>query len=308
MQTAEIIGPTVEQTLRIATQQLADAGSPTPRLDADLLLAEALGRPRVSLYSHNKRRLAFQEQEKFEAFLQRRVEGENVAYIRGRKEFYSLDFTVSPAVLIPRPETEMLVELGIHFLRYLGKPRPRVLDLCTGSGCVAIAMAVHLPGVRYVASDVSGEALEVARENAEQHGVADSIQFHEADGLAGLAEAGKSEPFDLIVANPPYIASDRIEDLDSGIHAYEPRLALDGGPDGQDFYRVVLPLLPGWLTNISTAAFEIGWDQGPAVQRMMADALPDAEVHLHPDAAGRDRVVQAIRPAGLVADSTSGKA
>lgn len=304
MPTAEVVGPTVEQSLRMATRVLADAGSATPRLDADLLLAEALDCPRVSLYNNNRRRLEPGEQKRFEAYLQRRAAGENVAYIRGWKEFYSFEFAVTPAVLIPRPETELLVDLALHFLRGRREPRPRVLDLCTGSGCLAITLARMFPPAEIVASDLSPEALAVAVQNAEWHEAADRIHFVEADGLRGLrglTDAGQAPRFDVIVANPPYVAAEKIEDQPGGMHHFEPRLALDGGPDGLDFYHRVLPDLPEFLAEDSTALFEIGWDQGAAVERLMREVLPSAAVYVHQDGAGRDRVVQAVQPAGLVA-------
>lgn len=291
MNPADLVGPTLQQTLTHAARILTRSGSATPRLDADLLLAEVLGVERHVLYMETDRRLTPGEQQRFSEFLDRRQAGENMAYILGRKEFYSLTFAVSRAVLIPRPETEVLVDLARERLR--DSAAPRVLEVGTGSGCLPITLAVHATDARFTASDLSPEALEVARRNAETHGVSNRIRFVQADGFGGLCG---EEPFDLILSNPPYIRTAEISTLDAGIRRYEPRLALDGGEDGLAFYRREIPNLPPHLKPAATVLFEIGRDQADAVSGLFRAAFPDRQVRIHSDLAGRPRVVELTPP------------
>lgn len=288
MSAADLAGPTVEQSLRHAARQLEESGIATARLDAEVLLAGALGAERIHLYSDPGRRLTPEESSRYGEFIRRRSEGENVAYIRGRKEFYSLAFAVTPAVLIPRPETELLVDLALEALRKSNAPAPRVLDLATGSGCIAISIAKNHPACRIVASDISRDALAVARHNAEAHGVAGRIEFVESNGVQGLINRG---PFDVIVSNPPYIRTRDIDLLDAGIRRYEPRLALDGGGDGLCFYREAIPQMPRLIAPGGIVLFEIGWDQGEEVSELMLTAFPKSAAEVRKDGAGMDRVV-----------------
>ncbi len=289
MSPAEVAGPTVDQSLRHAVRLLGESGIATARLDAEILLADSLGCDRIALYSHPHRRLQEIEWTQFNKWINRRAEGENVAYIRGRKEFYSLVFTVNPAVLIPRPETELLVDGALEYLHGTQIEEPRVLDLATGSGCIAVAIARYHSRCRVTASDISGEALDVAQRNAADHNVSERIQFIQSDGLGNL---GGSGPFHVIVSNPPYVRSSEIDQLDAGIRRYEPRLALDGGSDGLDFYRRILPELPPFLTPGGIVLFEIGWDQGGAVTEIIKQFFPGRTISMRQDGAGRERVIE----------------
>ena len=191
------------------------------------MLAHVLDWQRVQLYTHFEEEVGERARGGFRELVRRRAEGAPVAYLVGRKEFYSLAFQVSPAVLIPRPESEFVVVEFLALTR--GLESLRAVDVGTGSGCLAIASAHRHPGVRFVAIDISDQALEVARVNAARHGVADRIDFRLGNVLEPVAS---EEPFDAIISNPPYIATEEIARLEPGVRDYEPRTALDGGPDG----------------------------------------------------------------------------
>ena len=281
-----------------------DAGS-SPRLDAELLLAFALGIDRTGILAHPEAPVGDSAAETYRALVERRAAGEPVAYLRGIREFHGLAFAVDPRALIPRPETELLVELAEHAIvdRLTSGARPpgtapiRVADVGTGSGAIAVALAAALrrrrmaDEVELVAIDVSPDALAVAMENAVGHGVADHLEFVVAD----LLQAERGRPFDVLAANLPYVAP---ADLDrSPALAHEPRVALDGGPDGLDVVRRLLPQLPAALATDGVALLEIGAAQGAAVRAAVDDALPGWRCEVLPDLAGRDRVVRLAPPA-----------
>jgi len=221
------------EVIRRSADFLARKGVASPRLQVELLLAHLLQMPRMKLYLSFERVLAGAELDALRALVQRRGQREPLQYIAGSTSFCGLEIAVSRDVLIPRPETELLAERAWIFLQKAAGV-PRALDLGTGSGCLAIALACHAPQAEICATDFSGPALELARRNAETHQVSGRIQFCAGDLLAAApAEA----PFDLIVSNPPYIPTARIGTLEAEVRDYEPHSALDGGADGQDFYR-----------------------------------------------------------------------
>lgn len=269
---------------------LKEKGAEFPRLDAEVLLAHAAGCRRIDLYTRYAEPASDEVRGRYRDMVRRRVEGCPVAYLVGRKEFYSLEFEVSPAVLIPRPDTETLVVAALDVAKITNGCR--ILDVGTGSGAIAVALAKHLPSASLVAVDISTDALAVARRNAERHGVADRVRFLQSDLLAAVAG---EEAFDLIVSNPPYIAAEEVPRLPAGVRDFEPRVAVDGGPGG---YRVVERLLPqaarqlrpgGWLL------LEIGAAQETAV-RQLFDSL--SGLTLSPtilDHGGRPRVLRARR-------------
>ena len=227
--------------LRAAAQRLGASGSRSPRLDAELLLAASLGVTRGELFRAPERLLAVDELERFEVYLRRREAREPVAYIRGVRAFRTIELEVTPDVLIPRPETETLVEVAAEALAGSpldGAPEPLVLDVGTGSGCVALALAAENPFVRIVATDLSKAALAVARRNAARLGLERRVDLLAADLFTGLPA---SQRFDLIVSNPPYIPAAEYAELEPNVRDYEPRLALFGGDDGLDFYRRLVP-------------------------------------------------------------------
>jgi release factor glutamine methyltransferase len=233
---------TLGRLLDWTTKYFTEKGLEFPRLDAEILLAHAQACPRLQLYTRYEEPADEKVRTAYRALIKQRVEGCPVAYLVGYREFFSLEFKVTPAVLIPRPETEILVMEAIR----LAGPRPEstLVDVGTGSGAIAITVAKRVPGVRVVAIDISPEALQVARDNARRHGVADRIDFRQGDLLAPLAAGEKP---DLIVSNPPYIPTDALPMLAPDVRDYEPKLALDGGPGG---YRIISRLLDQAATRL----------------------------------------------------------
>ncbi|WP_164156755.1 peptide chain release factor N(5)-glutamine methyltransferase [Sandarakinorhabdus rubra] len=263
----------IADLLRTAATRI---GGETPRLDAEVLLAHHLGCTRGDLLLHPDRAV---DGESFQALVDRRAAGEPIAHITGRREFWSLDLAVTPDVLIPRPDSETLIEVA---LRLCAQPPARILDLGTGSGALLLAALHEYPAATGLGIDASPAALAVATENARRTGLAQRAQFQSGNWGEGLAER-----FDLILCNPPYIAED--EPLSPEVRAHEPATALFAGADGLDDYRRILPQLPGLLAPGGLAVLEIGWQQGRAVSALAAEQGFLAEVH--PDLAGRDRCV-----------------
>jgi release factor glutamine methyltransferase len=289
---------TVGELLNSGTARLRKAGSESPRLDAELLLGWSVGADRTALIAHPEAPIGADAAAAFEAAIVRREAGEPVAYIRGLKEFYGLAFSVDRRALIPRPETELLVAEAEREVawRLTSAPRPpgtpdvRVVDVGTGSGAIAIALATllrkrrMLPEVSILAVDSSADAIGLARENAVAHAVADEVVFVEADLLPAAESA-----FDLIMANLPYIPSAEIARLPVAA-SFEPRPALDGGPDGLSVIRRLLSALPSALAPEGTALLEIGFDQGPAVEREVAGLAGGWRCRIQSDLSGRPRL------------------
>jgi release factor glutamine methyltransferase len=296
---------TVDGLLRAATERLRASGSPSPRLDAELLLGHVLGIERTTLLAHPESAVGADHERRFEEDLERRATGEPVAYIRGMKEFYGLAFAVDERALIPRPETERLVELAEETVMRRLVARPRdvdarrlwIADVGTGSGAVAVALVVSLKRRRVgdefsvMATDISEDALQLARENAVGHAAADRIRFVDADLLPGYLEA----PFDLVLANLPYVRSDVIPELPVAT-SFEPRLALDGGPDGLDVVRKLLARLEdGALAEDGEALLEIGGDQADGIAELVATRLPRWSCTIERDLGGLPRVARIRR-------------
>lgn len=284
----------VGEALRAGTQQLRAGGSRSPRLDAELLLAAALGVDRSALFRAPERVLTADEEERFAGYLRRREAHEPVAYIRGRRAFRTLDLEVTRDVLIPRPETETLVEVALEALAAGAAPEPLVLDVGTGSGCIALALAAENAFVRVVATDVDPAALEVAGRNAARHGLESRVEFLAGDLFAGLPDGSR---FDLIVANPPYVPAEEYAALEPNVREYEPRLALWGGDDGLDVYRRLVPGAATRLRAGGVLAVEVGAGEAAAVGGLFADAGFGA-VAQRADLGGTPRVVWAAHPQG----------
>lgn len=280
---------TARQALVEAAAVLSRAGIGSARLDAEVLLAEALGCAAARLLLEYDRPLDPRLLERFHALLARRGAGEPVAYIAGRKEFWSLDFAVKPAVLVPRPETELLVETALGLVAAMS--RPRILDLGAGSGAIAVCLAKETPGAEIYATDISLDALAVARENARRNGVDEQIHFAAGDLFAPVDE--RRNFFDLIVSNPPYIRTGDLASLPRDVRDFEPRAALDGGPDGLDFYRRIIKGAPRRLAAGGFVLLEIGADMGEAVTRLFAGRGVYAPARIYKDLARKDRVVGA---------------
>lgn len=296
---------TVRQLLDVGVARLRESGSESARLDAELLLAYALDTDRTGVIAHTDAPVGDGAAARFEGALDRRASGEPVAYIRGVKEFHGLAFGVDPRALIPRPETEKLVELGEQEIvrRLIGTPRPagspklRVVDVGVGSGAVAVTLAVLLrrrkmaDEVEISATDASEEALQLARENAVAHAVGDRITFSNADLLPG-DDAGR---WDVVLANLPYVRSDIVPALPKAA-SFEPVIALDGGPDGLRVIDRLLGMLPEALAADGSALLEIGGDQAAEMQALVADRLPRWSCDIEPDLGGLPRVATVRRP------------
>ena len=267
--------------LTAAARKIA-AVSTTPQLDAEVLLALATGKTRSSLLAFPERTLEPVAAERFAASIARRASGEPLAYLTGEREFFSLPLHVSPEVLIPRPETELLVELTLAAIERLA--RPAVLDVGTGSGAIALAVKRTRPDAQVTASDASAAALGVASANAAR--LALDVRFVESRWFAAFG----GQVFDVIVSNPPYVRSAEV----TGALAHEPRLALDGGADGLDAYRQLLAAAGLHLTPAGALLLEHGYDQRPAL-RDVATAAGWRVVAMHDDLAARPRVLQLAR-------------
>ena len=297
---------TVEALLTVALARLRAAGSESARLDAEVLLGHTLGTDRTTIAAHPEAPVSDSSAERFETAIARRERGEPVAYIRGLKEFRGLAFGVDPRALIPRPETELLVGLAeaeiVHALtsgpRPTGAPPLRVLDVGTGSGAVAIALAVDLRKRRMLddveinATDVSSDAIDLARENAVAHAVGDRVTFQVADLLPGDAVAA----WDVIVANLPYVRADAIVGLPRSI-SFEPVQALDGGPDGLTLIGRFVDLLPEALAPLGAVLVEIGGDQEAGMLGLVAERLPTWSCEIRRDLGGLPRVARIARAA-----------
>ncbi|MGE5592785.1 MAG: peptide chain release factor N(5)-glutamine methyltransferase [Betaproteobacteria bacterium] len=283
---------TVRDALRVATTRLADAGIPTPRLDAEVLLAHVLGTRRETLYAHPERRLDAGEYAAYQAALERRLTRLPVAYITGRKEFMSLEFLVDENVLIPRPETETLVEAVIERLRGREGGAAIVADIGTGSGAIAVSIAWFVRDVSLIAVDISPEALRVARENASRHGVEKRIEFLQGDLLLPLEGRGLEGKVFAVVSNPPYLSRRAMASLPPEV-AKEPRVALAGGEQGLDFARAVLEGARKFLSEEGFVALEVGHDQAGVVRGFAAEELGYAAVDVIRDYVGTERVVVA---------------
>ena len=276
---------TVARALADAERRLTAAGVPEPRLDARILVGHALGLSAASLLSHPDRRISAAESAAIETLLARRQAREPLAYIVGHREFYGLDLLVDERVLVPRPETELLVEEALRLTANV--TAPRFADVGTGSGAIAVALAASRPTATVAAIDVSDDSLAVARDNARRHGVGDRIGFLRGDLLSPL---GASDTFDAILANLPYVAARDVDAAQPEVRR-EPRLALDGGPDGLDVYRRLLRQAPPHLRPNGALLFEIAADQGPAAAALARAAFPAARVEVRRDYAGLDRFV-----------------
>lgn len=283
---------TVGRIIDWTTGHLKKSGSDTPRLDAEILLAHARNCPRIKLYVDYATPLTDAERAAMRDLVRRRAQSEPVAYLVGHREFFGLDFRVSPDVLIPRPETETLVLETLTHAKKISGEALRILDVGTGSGCIAIACSVSLPHAEVTAIDISPRALVLARLNAQSHKVADRIRFLEGD-LLGPLSAG--EQFDLIASNPPYVADGEMAGLPPDVGRHEPALALRAGPQGLD---VIRRLVAGAVPHLAPAGrllIEISPEQAPAVTEMLVSNGAYGPATILKDPSGRLRIVTAQR-------------
>jgi release factor glutamine methyltransferase len=283
--------PTLRSAMARGSGCLRDAGIDSAQIDAEVLLRHVLGIERARLYSALGEPLSASDYRRFQEMLARRMRREPVAYITGRKEFWSLDFVVSTEVLIPRPETELLVEVALHRLTNAVSTTPIVLDLGTGSGIIAVCLAKERLDASIVAVDIAASALEVARINSRRHGVAERIDLVQGDLFAAL---GKEKPqFDLIVSNPPYIRTGELSLLAPEISQWEPVIALDGGQDGMEYYRRIIGAAHEYLAPRGSIALEIGADMAVVVAALFSRSGCYEPVSIYQDGARKDRVIAA---------------
>jgi release factor glutamine methyltransferase len=309
---------TVLEIIDWSRNYLAQKGFENARLETELLLGHALSLPRIELYLNFERRMSESELARYKALLKRRLAGEPVQYVTGTAAFMFSDFEVNPSVLIPRPETEALTEFALrmigertegagrreaggHATRQPGpEPAPldegrvsespvTVADIGTGSGVIAVTVALKRPTAAVYATDSSSAALGVARRNADRAGVADRITFLEGPLFQPLREAGLAGRLSMIVSNPPYVPTGDIDGLEPEVRDFEPRDALDGGPDGLDYLRKIAHDGPAFLSPGGVMLLEVGDGQAAAVRGLLGEALTD--VRILRDYAGRDRIV-----------------
>ena len=274
-------GWTVREAINRAGDLLAQV-TKEYALESGVLMAHTLKMDRVQLFLDPKRRLTPEQFDRFQGFIERRLKGEPMAYIVGRREFYGLDFYVDSNVLIPRPETELLVEKALNIAKH--RSITTIADIGTGSGAIAISLALQLPNTKIYATDISAAALKVAAVNCGKHGVADKVCLLEGDLLEPLPE-----PVDLIVANLPYVRQSDLAGVNT--HGFEPELALDGGADGLDLIRHLIAQLLGKLNTNGDLLLEVGAGQAKAVTVLLKNAFPSARIETFKDLAKIERVV-----------------
>ena len=276
---------TLGETLKNAVAELGGAGVGSPRMNAEVLLMFVLACDRAYLYAHPERDLTQEEQARDREALQERARGVPAQYITGHQEFWGLDLIVTPAVLIPRPETEHLVEAVLELARPL--PRPRIADVGTGSGCVALALAHELAHAEIHAAELSPAALEVARANAARLNLEGRVCFHQADLLKGVPGE-----FDIIASNPPYVGESEADKVQREVRKFEPQMAVFAGAEGLDTIRRLIPQARQHLKPGGWLAMEIGFSQEEKVRALLAEWN---EVHSIPDLQGIPRVMLARR-------------
>ena len=252
---------TVLEAIQRSTEFLAKRGVDSPRLQAELLLAHRLKMPRMKLYLNFERALTAEETDEFRELIKRRGQREPLQHITGSTSFCGFEITVNRHALVPRPETEILAESGWTFLSPL--PAGTALEVGTGTGCIAIALAAKCPDAKVLATDISSDALALAKENAQKNHV--RIEFLQGDGFAAVP---KETQFDLIISNPPYIPSAEIETLELEVRDFDPRPALDGGADGQDFYRMFAARAKSFLKPGGRIMLEFGDGQAPVIRQI----------------------------------------
>jgi release factor glutamine methyltransferase len=287
---------TISGALKWGTRHLQEKGIENPWVNAELLLRKTLDIGRVELYLHSNQPLTKSQFASYKSLIDKRARGEPTQYILGRREFWSLDLKVARGVFIPRPETELLVEEAVRIFRDERPNSLQCMEVGTGSGAIAIALAKELKRCSVVAGDVSWEAVHLARENARIHGVSGRISFLVGDAFSALK--GGKRLFDLIISNPPYIARSRIETLSREIAEFEPRIALDGGPDGLESLRKIVVGTGLFLKDGGWLMLEVGEEQGEAVAEMIRNTSFFELPRIIKDHSGLDRVIRARKESG----------
>jgi len=285
---------TLAEAINNAANLLSAAGITNARLDAEVLLSHIIKKDRVWLITHRDDVLDDRHQRDFDGSIQRRTRREPLQHIIGNQEFWGLEFRVTPDVLIPRPETEFIIEAALEFAQDRNKP-VRILDLCTGSGCIAVTLVKELPAARVIATDASEKALAVARENARGHGVSEHIRFLLGDLFEPLEELDIRGRIDIIVSNPPYVQAGDLPTLQPEVRDYEPLMALISGPEGTEMAIRIIRIAPEYLKKNGALIMEMGMGQAGALTRMVEATGSYAKPEIVKDLAGIERVIVARR-------------
>jgi len=285
---------TIQKLLNWTTEHFTKKGIDSPRLSAELLLSHLLNMKRIELYTQFDKLVSQQQLDQLHDLVKQASQYEPIAYLTGKTEFYSLQLDVTPDCMIPRPETELLVERAIEFLRRRTS-RQFVCDLCTGCGCIAVAIAKNFHDADIIATDISDAALNIAAQNIEKHKLKDRIKLLSGDLFDPLIPQLDVSKFDLIVCNPPYVSAAEFESLDRYIKAFEPRIALYAGEDGLDVYRRIIEKVDQFLKADAALMLEIGYAQGQAVRELLEQAACFTQITIEKDYHNNDRIVTATR-------------
>ena len=283
---------TIQKLLKWITGYLTEKGVDSPRLSAELLLSHVLGLKRIELYTNFDKSVPKEHLDKLHDLVKRAGQQEPVAYLTGKTEFYSLELDVTPACMIPRPETELLVERAIELLRARNGTQ-FVCDLCTGCGCIAVAIGRNCPDARIIATDICDAALAIAARNVEKHQLKERITLLCGDLFDPLVPQLDVEKFDLIVCNPPYVSAAEYEKLDRNVKDYEPKLALLAGDDGLDVYRRIIEKADQFLKSDAALMLEIGFAQGSAIKELLEKNGAFSQIRIEKDLHNNDRIVSA---------------
>jgi release factor glutamine methyltransferase len=281
---------TIQKLLNWVAEYLKNKGIDSPRLSAELLLSYVLGLKRIELYTQFEKIVSEKQLAKLHDLVERAGQHEPTAYLTGKTEFYSLELDIRTDCMIPRPETELLVERAIEFLR-TRTGKQFVCDLCTGSGCIAVAIARNYPQCQIIATDISDAALSVAAKNIEKYGLKEKIKLLCGDLFDPIMPQLDVERFDLIVCNPPYVSAAEFEKLEKNVKDYEPKVALFAGDDGLDIYRRIIERVEQFLKPDAALMLEIGYNQGQAVRQLLEQIRIFAEITIEKDFNGNDRIV-----------------
>jgi len=285
---------TIQKLLNWTVDYFTEKGLDCPRLSAELLLSHVLETKRIELYTQFDQPVAKQQLDKLHDLVKRAGQHEPIAYLIGKTEFYSMELFITRDCLIPRPETELLVERAIEFLRTRTPPQS-VCDLCTGSGCIAAAIAKNVPQAAITATDISDAALEIAARNIEKYGLSDRVKLLCGDLFDPVMPELDTGKLDLIVCNPPYVSSFEFERLDRNVKDYEPKKALAGGVDGLDVYRRIVENADKFLKSGGAIMLEIGYRQGQAVRELLEQTGYLTDITIEKDHHDNDRIATALR-------------
>ena len=289
---------TIQKLLNWTTGYFTEKGIDAPRLSAELLLSGVLSMQRIELYTNFEKIVTKPKLAALHSLVKRAAQHEPIAYLVGRTEFYSIPLQITPDCLIPRPETELLVERAIEFLRTRQGPQ-FVCDLCTGSGCIAIAIAKNFKNARLIATDISDAALNVAAKNTENHQLQNRIQLLCGDLFDPVLPQLDVSGFDLVVCNPPYVSTAEFQTLDRNVKDYEPASALLAGPDGLDIHRRIAEKIDAFLKPDGALMLETGYAQGSAVKKLLEKTNCFTEIKIEKDPQNNDRIVTAIKTRAL---------